>query len=181
MDVIETLEHDHRMVEQLFRDFSAAASDDQRKAVVDIMIRELSKHAALEELLVYPLAKDLLPAGDQEVRDHLAEHQTVKRLLAELDGMAPTEDRMGELIDELEKAVEGHVREEEGRMLPKLREHLDQEALDDLGSALEMGKRVAPTRPHPAAPGEPPALALVGPLAAVYDRVRDRLQGRPRT
>ncbi len=37
------------------------------------------------------------------------------------------------------------------------------------------------TRPLPAAPTEPPALALAAPLAAIYDRMRDRLQGRPKT
>ncbi len=57
MDAIELLKHDHRMVEQLFRDYQAAASDEQRRGVVEIVIRELSKHAALEELMVYPLAK----------------------------------------------------------------------------------------------------------------------------
>jgi transcriptional antiterminator Rof (Rho-off) len=50
-DAIELLCHDHRMVEQLFRDYQAAASETQRRGVVEIMVRELSKHAALEELM----------------------------------------------------------------------------------------------------------------------------------
>lgn len=40
---------------------------------------------------------------------------------------------------------------------------------------------VPPTRPHPHAPDEPPALATAPPVAAIYDRLRDRLQGRPKT
>ncbi|GAA3494951.1 hypothetical protein GCM10019016_020510 [Streptomyces prasinosporus] len=44
-----------------------------------------------------------------------------------------------------------------------------------------LAKRTAPTRPHPKAPDKPPALALAAPMAAAYDRMRDRLQGRPRT
>jgi hemerythrin superfamily protein len=181
MDAIELLEHDHRMVEQLFRDYGSAASPDQKKGVVDITVRELSKHAALEELMVYPLAKQVIPDGAQEIDQHLAEHMTVKKLLVELDGMSPQDDRMDGLMTELERNVAEHIQEEEHDMLPNLRNHVDQEALDELGQALDEGKKAAPTRPHPNAPTEPPGLALAGPVAAIYDRLRDRLQGRPRT
>ncbi|PZG76158.1 cation-binding protein, partial [Streptomyces sp. NTH33] len=30
-------------------------------------------------------------------------------------------------------------------------------------------------------PDQPPALTVLGPVAAAYDRLRDRLQGRPST
>ena len=43
------------------------------------------------------------------------------------------------------------------------------------------GKQRAPTRPHPKAPDRPPALSLAAPVAAIYHRLRDRQQGRPRT
>ncbi|MFH9352135.1 hemerythrin domain-containing protein [Kitasatospora sp. NPDC017646] len=85
MDAIELLEHDHRMVEQLFRDYPAAASDTQRRGVVEVLIRELSEHAALEELMVYPLARKVLPDGDRLIDRHLAEHGGVKRSLLALD------------------------------------------------------------------------------------------------
>jgi hemerythrin superfamily protein len=118
LDAIELLQHDHRMVEQLFRDYRSAASANQRKGVVDILVRELSKHAAVEEELFYP---------------------------------------------------------------PKVRDHLDEQALRELGKEIETAKRRAPTRPHPAAPDRPPALTLAAPVAAIYDRLRDRIQRRPRT
>jgi hypothetical protein len=66
-------------------------------------------------------------------------------------------------------------------MFPRLSEHVDAQALTELGEALDKGKHTAPTRPHPAAPTEPPALALAAPVAAIYDRMRDRMQGRPQT
>ena len=65
MDAVELLSHDHRMVEQLFRDYTAAASDTQRRGVVEIMIRELSKHAALEELLVYRSPRRCCPTASR--------------------------------------------------------------------------------------------------------------------
>lgn len=181
MDAIELLQHDHRMVEQLFRDYGSAASPDQRKGVADILIRELSKHAAVEEELFYPLARQVVPAGVMEIEQHLQEHLAVKRLLAELDGMSPEDDRMDDLVQALQRDVAHHVEEEEGELMPKVRDHLDEQALQELGEEIDHAKRRAPTRPHPAAPDRPPALTLLAPVAAIYDRLRDRIERRPRT
>ncbi|MFF6998916.1 hypothetical protein ACFY93_28735 [Streptomyces sp. NPDC008313] len=74
-----------------------------------------------------------------------------------------------------------HVREEEEGLLPRLRDPVSQRDPDDLGRVLGKAERTAPAPPHPSAPDKPPALTPAGPVAAAYDRIRDRLQGRPRT
>ncbi|WP_175407205.1 hemerythrin domain-containing protein [Streptomyces sp. TRM64462] len=181
MDALELLTHDHRMVEQLFRDYHAAASVDQRRAVVEVMVRELSKHAALEELMVYPLAKRVLPDGSEDIDDRLGAHTAVKKTLLELDRLPPGDERADRLMDELRHEVEQHVQDDEDDLLPRLRDAVPQQDLDELGRLLDKAKQTAPTRPHPHAPDEPPALALAAPLAAAYDRLRDRLQRRPKT
>jgi hemerythrin superfamily protein len=181
MDALEVLTHDHRMVEQLFRDYHAAASDKQRRAVVELLVRELSKHAALEELMIYPLAKRVLDDGAQEVDEHLSEHMALKKTLLALDRLPEGDERTDDLVARLRRDVEEHVREEEGELMPRIRAAVPQEDLAELGQLLEKAKRSAPTRPHPHAPDHPPALTLAGPVAAAYDRLRDRLQGRPRT
>jgi hemerythrin superfamily protein len=181
MDAIELLKHDHRMVEQLFRDYQAAASEQQKRGVVDILIRELSKHAALEELMFYPFTKHVLSSAEQEIRERLDNHMAVKKLLVELDGVSVEDARADQLMTELERAVDGHVRMDEDDLMPRLQGEADEQALQELGDAIDKAKQLAPTRPHPAAPEEPPALALAAPLATIYDRLRDRLQGRPQT
>lgn len=182
MDAIALLSHDHRMVEQLFRDYRAAASDAQRRGVVEVLVRELSKHAALEELLFYPFARRVLPAdGGREIDEHLAEHRGVKTQLLELDRLPAGDRRQDELVRRLEATVADHVQEEENELMPRLRAATDEQALQELGEQIAAGKRTAPTRPHPHAPDRPPGLPLAAPLAAGYDRLRDRLQGRPRT
>jgi hemerythrin superfamily protein len=181
VDAIELLKHDHRMVEQLFRDYRSAASDGQRHGVVQILVRELSKHAALEELMVYPLAKKVLPDAGSQIDEHLAEHMGVKKTLLALDGLSPGDERTDALMAQLEREIAQHVREEEGELMPKLRGAVDVQALAELGEELDRAKQTAPTRPHPHAPDEPPMLGLAAPVAALYDRLRDRLQHRPRT
>ncbi|MFE9093330.1 hemerythrin domain-containing protein [Streptomyces sp. NPDC007264] len=181
MDAIELLRHDHRMIEQLFRDYRSAASDAQRRAVVETLVRELSKHAALEELMVYPLARRVLPDGGGEIQEHLAQHQAVKETLLALDKLSAGDERTDDLMEHLRREIGEHVREEEDELLPRVRAAVDQKELDELGQLLAQAKQAAPTRPHPNAPDQPPALTLVGPVAAAYDRLRNRLQGRPRT
>lgn len=180
MDAIELLQHDHRMVEQLFRDYGAAASDVQRRGVVEILIRELSKHAALEEVLFYPFARQVLD-DDAAVDDRLAAHLVLKKLLAELDRGDAGDPRQGELMDRLRPAVTQHVQADEVDLMPRLRSQTDEQALRELGHEIDKGKQRAPTRPHLYAPDKPPALTAAAPVAAIYDRFRDRLQGRPRT
>lgn len=184
MDAIDMLKHDHRMVEQLFRDYQAAASPDQRRGVVDIMIRELSKHAAVEEEMFYPLASRVLPDGESRVRRHLDQHKHLKRDLAALDGLhvqAADGTATDEALQRLQHDIARHVEQDERDLMPKVRAAVDEQALTELGSALDQAKHVAPTRPHPDAPDEPPALTLAAPIAAIYDRLRDRIAHRPRT
>ena len=181
MDAIELLSHDHRMVEQLFRDYGAARTDEQRRGVVDILIRELSKHAALEELTVYPLARKVLPEGAVDVDEHLAEHMAVKKTLLALDRLSAGAAEERPLVEELRTEIQEHVAEEEGQFFPAFRGAVDQQALDELGEQLDAAKKIAPTRPHPGIPDQPPGEAVLGAIGAVSDRLRDRLQGRPRT
>lgn len=181
MDALEMLNNDHRMVEQLFRDYEAAKNDEQRRGVVEVMIRELSKHAALEELMVYPLAKDAISDGAEEIDEHLDEHMSVKKALVALDEAGDDEQQTRTLLATLQKDLDHHIEDEEGTLWPKLRQAVDQEALDELGKVLDEAKKVAPTRPHPKAPTEPPKLALAAPVAALYDRLRDKFQQRPKT
>lgn len=181
MDALDVLAHDHRMVEQLFRDYEASASDRQRRGVVELLVRELSKHAALAEMLVCPLARKVLPDGDREVDRLLSEHMELKKTLLALDRHTEAGPRTDELVAELRRAVAEHIQEEEGTFLPLLREAVPQEDLDQLGELITQAKQGAPTRPHPHAPDQPPALTLAAPVAAAYDRLRDRLQRRPTT
>lgn len=41
-------------------------------------------------------------------------------------------------------------------------------------------KKIAPTRPHPAAPDRPPVNKIMNPLTGLVDRMRDALTGRGR-
>jgi hemerythrin superfamily protein len=172
MDAIDLVTSDHRTVEELFASLRAATDDAGRLDVAHDLIRELSVHAVVEEQILYPGARRVL--GDDALVDHaIEEHDRLKQVLADLDGTSPDDERFLAGFQLAEQLVQAHVAEEEGTLLPHLREQLDAAELDKLGAAMAAAKKVSPTRPHPHAPSSPPGNVVVGPVVAMVDKVRD--------
>lgn len=80
----------------------------------------------------------------------------------------------GQLIRSLRKQFD----DEESKLLPQLRTACTPKELQTLGHSAELAKRVAPTRPHPAAPDRPPANLIIDPAVSIVDKVRDVLTDR---
>ena len=91
MDAISMLKEDHKTVEELFKRFEKAGDRAyaEKRKVADRIIEELSKHAAVEEQLFYPVARATVPSTEDIVLESLEEHHIVKWVLSELDGMDP--------------------------------------------------------------------------------------------
>jgi hemerythrin superfamily protein len=171
-DAIAFLKADHREVEKVFKAFEKTGERAyrSRRRLVDDMIRSLSQHAAIEEQVFYPAVRSAVPDAKGDVLESLEEHHIVKWLLSELVNMDPTDERFEAKVTVLTEKVRHHVREEEGELFPEVRSEMSRKALVELGGELQKAKRVAPTRPHPRSPDEPPGNTLVGPVAAVVDR-----------
>ena len=58
MDAITMLKEDHKTVEQLFKRFEKAGDRafTEKRKIADQVIEALSKHAAIEEQVFYPVA-----------------------------------------------------------------------------------------------------------------------------
>jgi hemerythrin superfamily protein len=174
-DAIALLKKDHREVEGLFsryRTLGARATKTKRE-VVRTLVRELSIHAAMEEQFLYPRTAQLGRAGERETEHALDEHHEVKEILAELDGMDPDDERMDALVGRLMSSVSEHVEEEEKELFPAVQKSMSKDELVALGEIMRLGKKTAPTRPHPRAPSTPPGNMITGMAAAVVDRARD--------
>jgi hemerythrin superfamily protein len=186
MDAIGLLEQDHRTVESLFKRFESLGERAQqaKKKVAEKIIRELAVHAAIEETLFYPAvraaakAKEtrMNAAADDLVLESLEEHHIVKWTLSELEKMDPGNERFDAKMKVLMESVRHHVEEEEQDLFPKARKML-KDVSEDLGAAMAKAKRIAPTRPHPRAPDQPPGNFVAGPVAAAMDRGRDLAAG----
>ena len=176
-DAIEMLTADHREVDQLFKQYEAAKNDDGvAHHATEGIIKELSVHAAVEEMILYPMMRKVDPQQSGLVDHSLEEHQEVKELLAKIDGKPANGPEVRQLMGKLKSSVEEHVEEEEGKLFPALRNHVKQDELMSLGEKMAKAKATAPTHPHPNAPNTPPGNIVMGPLAALADKVRDALR-----
>jgi hemerythrin-like domain-containing protein len=173
-DAIAVLKQDHREVEQLFKRFERSGSGAVRaKAqLVAGMSEALSRHAGIEELVFYPAVRRDMPRSESDVLEALEEHHVVKVVLRELEGLDPRSPRFDAKVTVMMELVRRHVKEEEGTLFPKVRDRIDRRELRELGAQLMAAKSGAPTRPHPAAPDEPPANFVAGAAVAVIDRAR---------
>ena len=173
------LKDDHEAVEQLFRRFTRAGERAfvEKRAIVDRIIEELSVHAAIEEQLFYPAVRATVPDTDDLGLECLEEHHVVKWVLSELDGMAPEDERFDAKVTVLITNVRHHVDVEERELFPIVRDELGRKAMSDLGEAMAVARKIAPTHPHPRAPDTPPGNLVAGTAAGVADRIADTLNG----
>jgi len=68
------------------------------------------------------------------------------------------------------------VKEEEGELFPKMRREFTKGELDELGQALADAKKVAPTKPHPRAPDEPPGNMMAAAAQAPFEIARQAVR-----
>jgi len=150
VNALVLLSNDHRAVEELFGRLSSPRHVN-REETIDRLIQELSVHAEIEEELVYPAIRRNVAGGRRLANHAEQEHQQVKQMLKQLERMDPDSREAEALIDELHQHVQAHVAEEEAPdgLFAQLRESLDDESLQELGSQVS-GTRLTKTIKNPA-------------------------------
>jgi hemerythrin superfamily protein len=177
MDAITLLRDDHRAVEKLFKEFEKAGprAGRTKAKLVKQIIRELAIHSAIEEQIFYPAVREADEDIEDTVLESLEEHHIVKWVLDELEQMTPEDERFDAKVTVLIENVRHHVKEEQNEMFPEVRQALGRKQLAELGDVMEKAKKLAPTRPHPKAPDEPPGNIVAGAVSSVMDRAKDAL------
>ena len=178
-NVIDELVTDHREVEELFGRIEALPSGDKdRKVFADQATIELVRHSVAEEAHLYPAVREYLPNGDAIADKEIDDHSKAEQIMKDLEGCEADDPEFDRLIGMLMNEIRSHVADEEENLFPQLRQAAPAGALDELGDKVRQAKRMAPTRPHPSAPDQPPANKLLAPGAGLVDRMRDALTGR---
>jgi hemerythrin superfamily protein len=181
-DAVELLTTQHRDVEQLWSQAQVARRDGDHDLAQDLsqrIIGMLSRHDAIETMLLYPALRKAGAGGDGMADHALEDHQQIRELLAAADGKdVDDEAAWGSLASAL-TAVTAHVKVEEGQLFPALRT-LGQEKVTELGDSMEKAMKMAPTHPHPTTPNSGLGATVVGAVAGAVDRARDAIKGEDR-
>ena len=148
-DAIVLLKNDHKEIKKTFKDFQKAGEDAHKEKgkLVDTMIELLTQHTYIENEVMYPRVRELLPDLEDDVLESYEEHHVADVLVMELSMMKPGDERFDAKTTVLIENVLHHIEEEEDEWFPKVREGLGRKALQDLGANMEIARKKAPRRP----------------------------------
>jgi hemerythrin-like domain-containing protein len=148
-DAIVLLKADHKELRKVFADFEKAGENANaaKGKLVDKMIELLTVHTYIENEVMYPRVRALLPDLEDDVLESYEEHHVADLLVVELAGLKPTAERFTAKTTVLIENVRHHMDEEEQDWFPKVREGLGRKTLQELGAELLEAKKTAPRRP----------------------------------
>jgi hemerythrin superfamily protein len=174
-NVVDLLLDQHNQIKELFREVASTRGDRKRELFQDL-VRLLAVHETAEELVVHPAARDAVNGGDQVVDRRLHEEDEAKHVLAKLYDMGVDDPRFDAEFANFAQAVVDHATREEQEEFRYLRQNLSEEKLERMAGAVRAAESIAPTRPHPGAGQSPAANLVLGPPAALFDRMRDAVR-----
>jgi hemerythrin superfamily protein len=174
-DVVDLLLEQHDEIKSLFSELQRVQGPAKQKLFEDL-VRLLAVHETAEEIVVHPVARRKLEAGEQVVEQRLEEEDRAKKELAELYDLGVDNPEFDRRLEKFAADVIQHASREEGEEFLRLRGTVDADTLRRMAGALKAAQAAAPTRPHPNSPESATGNLLVGPPIAVFDRVRDAIR-----
>ena len=136
MNAVELLKADHDVVRKLFQDVKE--SDESKHPSIFKKIKaELDVHAHIEEVLFYPKLRE---DGDKELVDivleGIEEHRQMKLFLRQLADLTDGSEQFEPKLKVLMEDTDHHVKEEEDKMFPLVKEQFDSKVLNQLGDKM---------------------------------------------
>jgi hemerythrin superfamily protein len=161
-DVLELLAAQHAEVDALFERLENG--DGDRRALFTELADKLAAHATVEEKIFYPavMAKQTKELLQEAVEEHLS----IKRLLADLIGLNPSDEQFAAKLTVIKEQVTHHAhKEEEAKLFPKLKAVLSADERAALGNeVLVMFEELMQSHPYKNVPAETDAAARLPSL-----------------
>src|ERR1051326_9268330 len=130
-DALDLLRADHMKAEASLIELRLIKDRNKRKQLLKTITNALAQHMALEETIFYPACERI-----KELRrliDHAhTDHQLVKAALKDLAVMDVTSAGFNRLLTTLIKGTERHVMQEENKVFPGVRKHMNQREFNRL-------------------------------------------------
>jgi hemerythrin-like domain-containing protein len=148
-DAIVMLKDDHKQIRKSFREFEKAGENAHaaKGKVVKRIIEQLTVHTYIENEVMYPRVRALLPEVEDDVLESYEEHHVADVLVMELSMMKPDDERFTAKTTVLIENVEHHIEEEEEEWFPKVRAGLGRKQLQELGEEMLKARKKAPKKP----------------------------------
>jgi hypothetical protein len=171
-DITELVLARHAEIKLRFSELLNAPVEKRDDAFCELR-RLLAVHETAEELIMHPALRRLGDDGDDIADRRLEEEGQAKKDLADLEKRGVDDPEFLTRAVALRDAVVAHADQEEREEIPRLRSRLSEETRRSMATVMRAAEAAAPTHPHPHGPEGALGNLLVGPAAAIADRVRD--------
>jgi hemerythrin superfamily protein len=150
-DAIVMLREDHKQIKRLFREFERAkeSTASKRQRLADKMVKLLTEHTYIENEVMYPRVRELVPELEDDILESYEEHHVADLLVGELAMMRANDERFFAKAMVLIENVRHHIEEEETEWFPRVREALGRNQLQELGEDMKQARKNAPGPPEP--------------------------------
>ncbi|HYD61095.1 MAG TPA: hemerythrin domain-containing protein [Noviherbaspirillum sp.] len=136
LDAVIFLTNQHREMEDLLRQIAGADDDAMKKSLFVQAADLLTVHIKAEEEIFYPAVHRARTEDD--LLEALEEHLSLKRLLADLINLEPSEKAFEAKFKVLKEQAEHHHREEEEHLFPAVLKLLDMPQRVALGDEMRV-------------------------------------------
>lgn len=149
-DAIVMLREEHKEIKRVFREFERAkdGTASKRQRLADKMIKLLTQHTHIENEVMYPRVRELVPDLEDDILESYEEHHVADVLINELAAMRANDERFTAKANVLIENVRHHIAEEEDEWFPKVREALGRNQLQDLGDEMRQARKNSPQPPQ---------------------------------
>jgi hemerythrin superfamily protein len=139
MDAIDLLVRQHREMEAAMKDVLDTSNGNSVTARFANVADQLTTHITAEEQVFYPAVK--ARRTEDILLESLEEHLSLKRLLADLLALEPSDQTFEPKFKVLKEQAEHHHEEEEEHLFPKVAQLLDASQRAALGSEMLVVQR----------------------------------------
>ncbi|SQD96870.1 MULTISPECIES: hemerythrin domain-containing protein [unclassified Parafrankia] len=148
-DAIVLLKADHKDIKAAFKQFQQVGDRavTAKGKLVEKIIELLTVHTYIENEVMYPEVRSLLPDLGDEILESYEEHHMADLLAVELAALPSDAERFSAKTTVLIENVTRHIEEEEEGWFPKVREKLGRKQLSEIGERLLEAKEKAPHSP----------------------------------
>ncbi len=135
---VKLLKQDHRQVEAWFDEYEQLEADAEKLELFNQIALALKVHTQIEEEIFYPEERG--EVEDDMLDEAYVEHDGAKKLIAEIEGMQPSEEYYDAKVKVLGEYIKHHVKEEEqpGGIFAQAKR--GEEDLDAMGERIKVRK-----------------------------------------
>lgn len=133
--ITDMIRFDHSHVMVTFHQYTGTTRPSVKKALAETICDAVEIHATLEEEIFYPVMRGLA-GGEPVIQKSPAEHEEIKRLIANLRATDASDFRHDGLMHELMRNIMHHVADEETVLLPEAERMLSKDRLNELGAQM---------------------------------------------